>query len=110
MIRAMAKEAEASREKKAAMIRADGEFEAAKKLRDASNILRDNPLAIELRRLQTLESLSKEANQNTVVVPDEVLNNRSALIGAGIASGLLNKDNIIKFDDEDTNLDDRLFR
>ncbi|ETO31202.1 Band 7 protein [Reticulomyxa filosa] len=72
MVRAMAKEAEATREKMAAMIRADGEYQAAVKLAEAAKILRNNPVAVELRRLQTLERIAKEKNQTTLVVPMQV--------------------------------------
>jgi len=72
MVRAMAKEAEATREKMAAVIRADGEYRAAMKLAEAAKILKNNPIAVELRRLQTLERIAKEKNQTTLVVPMQV--------------------------------------
>jgi len=75
MVRAMAKEAEATREKMAAMIRADGEYRAAIKLTKAAKILNTNPIAIELRRLQTLERIAKEKSQTTLVVPMQIFKN-----------------------------------
>eukprot|EP01084_Bolivina_argentea_P122603 217235_1 len=74
MVRAMAKEAEASRERKAAVIRADGEYRSAIKLAQAAKVLEDDDVAVELRRLQTLERISKEKNQTTVLVPMAIFN------------------------------------
>jgi regulator of protease activity HflC (stomatin/prohibitin superfamily) len=72
MVRAMAKEAEATREKMAAMIRADGEYKAAVKLTEAASILAASDIGMELRRLQTLERIAKEKNQTTLVVPMQI--------------------------------------
>ena len=88
MIRAMAKEAEATRERTAAMIRADGELQAAMRLTEAAKLLRINPTAIELRQLQTLERISKESNQSTVVIPSDTLKSANSLISAGIVGQL----------------------
>jgi len=88
MIRAMAKEAEATRERTAAMIRADGEMQAAKRLTQAAKLLRSNPIAVELRQLQTLERISKEGNQQTVVVPSSVFSSVGATLGAGLVGQL----------------------
>merc|ERR1712087_852589 len=77
MIRAMAKEAEATRERTAAM-----------RLTEASKLLKINPIAVELRQLQTLERISKESNQSTVVVPNDVFKSANTLIGAGIVGQL----------------------
>lgn len=88
MIRAMAKEAEATRERTAAMIRADGEMQAAKRLTQAAKLLRSNPIAVELRQLQTLERISKESNQQTVVIPSDVFKSASNLMSAGIVGQL----------------------
>ena len=66
MVRAMAKEAEATREKMAAMIRADDEYRVALKLIKPARILGSDPVAVELRRLQTLERIAKENNQTTL--------------------------------------------
>merc|ERR1712113_416778 len=83
MIRAMAKEAEATRERTAAMIRADGEMQAAKRLTQAAKLLRSNPIAVELRQLQTLERISKESNQSTIVLPSDALKSANTLISSG---------------------------
>ena len=68
MIRAIAKQAEAERERRAKVIHADGEFQAATKLLDAANILVNNPQAIQLRYLQTLAGIAEEKN-STIVFP-----------------------------------------
>jgi regulator of protease activity HflC (stomatin/prohibitin superfamily) len=83
MIRAMAKEAEAFRDRKASIIRAEGEFEASKKLLEAAKCLEGNEVALEIRRLQTLEKISKEQGQHTVVVPMDFT---QASLGIGAAS------------------------
>ncbi|KAJ8732913.1 hypothetical protein PYW07_015512 [Mythimna separata] len=66
--RAMAAEAEATREAKAKIITAEGEIKAAQALREASNLLTDNPTALQLRYLQALNSVSAEKN-STIVFP-----------------------------------------
>jgi len=66
--RAMAAEAEASREARAKVIAADGEMRASKALREASNIIEQSPAALQLRYLQTLNSISSEKN-STIVFP-----------------------------------------
>jgi regulator of protease activity HflC (stomatin/prohibitin superfamily) len=68
MQRAMAKQAEAEREKRAKIIHADGEFVASQKLADASDIMSKSPMAIQLRYLQTLTEISTE-NASTIVFP-----------------------------------------
>ncbi len=67
MQRAMAKQAEAEREKRAKIIHASGEFEAAQKLADAATIM-DNPITVQLRYLQTLTEISTE-NASTIIFP-----------------------------------------
>lgn len=79
MVRAMAKEAEASRERKAAMIRADGEYRSAIKLAQAAQVLESDDIAVELRRLQTLERIAKEKNQTTLLVPMQIFNNTQGI-------------------------------
>lgn len=79
MVRAMAKEAEASREKKAAMIRADGEYRSAIKLAQAAQVLENDDVAVELRRLQTLERIAKEKNQTTLLVPMQIFNTAGSM-------------------------------
>jgi len=68
MQRAMAKQAEAERERRAKVIAADGELQASRKLTDASLIMAESPITIQLRYLQTLAEVSAE-NSSTVVFP-----------------------------------------
>src|SRR5260370_3108325 len=66
MQRAMAKQAEAEREKRAKIIHAEGEFEAAPQLTDAAGVIATQPTALQLRYLQTLTEIGRE--RNTVIV------------------------------------------
>jgi regulator of protease activity HflC (stomatin/prohibitin superfamily) len=66
MQRAIARQAEAERERRAKIIAAEGEFQAAEKLTDAADIISRNPAALQLRYLQTL--LEMGVNQNTTIV------------------------------------------
>lgn len=68
MQRAIARQAEAERERRAKIINADGEFQSAQKLIEASNIISQNPVALQLRYLQTLTEIAAE-NQSTVIFP-----------------------------------------
>ncbi len=68
MKRAMAKQAESERERRAKVIHADGEFEAATKLRDAAEIIDQQPKALIMRFLQTLVEVGSEHN-STIVFP-----------------------------------------
>ena len=68
MQRAMAKQAEAERERRAKVIHADGEFQAAQKLADAAEVIAKQPTAMHLRFLQSLVQVGAE-NNHTVVVP-----------------------------------------
>ncbi len=68
MQRAIAKQAEAEREKRAKIIHASGEFEASQKLAMAADVMRANPITIQLRYLQTLTEISTE-NASTIVFP-----------------------------------------
>ena len=68
MQRAMAKQAEAEREKRAKVIHADGEFQASQRLADASRVLSTESSALQLRYLQTLSEISTE-NTTTIVFP-----------------------------------------
>jgi regulator of protease activity HflC (stomatin/prohibitin superfamily) len=68
MVRAIAKQAEAERERRAKVIHADGEFQASQKLLDAANILSQQPQALQLRYLQTLSNIAEEKN-STIVFP-----------------------------------------
>jgi len=68
MQRSMAKQAEAERERRAKVINADGEFQAAAKLSEAAEIIEKNPIALQLRYLQTMREMSAEQN-STVIFP-----------------------------------------
>jgi len=65
MQRAMAKQAEAERERRAKIIHAEGEFQAAQKLAEASEVM-SNPIALQLRYLQTLTEIATEKNSTTL--------------------------------------------
>jgi regulator of protease activity HflC (stomatin/prohibitin superfamily) len=66
MQRAMAKQAEAERERRAKVINAEGEYQAAAKLAEAATIIGDHPMALQLRYLQTLREVSSENNSTTL--------------------------------------------
>lgn len=68
MKRAMAKQAEAEREKRAKLIHAEGEFNAAQKILDAANLVSQNPAALQLRYLQALTEIATEKN-STIIFP-----------------------------------------
>src|SRR5689334_17399709 len=68
MLRAMAKQAEAEREKRAKMIHAEGEFQASQRLADAAKIISTEPATLQLRYLQTLTEIGVEKN-TTIVFP-----------------------------------------
>jgi regulator of protease activity HflC (stomatin/prohibitin superfamily) len=68
MVRAMAKQAESEREKRAKIIHASGEFEASKQLADAAEALQKQPAALHLRYLQTLTEIAAEKN-STILFP-----------------------------------------
>jgi regulator of protease activity HflC (stomatin/prohibitin superfamily) len=68
MQRAMARQAEAEREKRAKIIHAEGEFEASQQLHDAALVMQQTPIAIQLRYLQTLTEIATEKN-STVIFP-----------------------------------------
>ncbi len=66
--RAMARQAETERERRAKIINAEGEFQAAEKLSQAARIIAENPIALQLRYLQTLSDIAAE-NATTIVFP-----------------------------------------
>ena len=66
MQRAIAKQAEAERERRAKVINAEGEFQAAQRLADASTIIEQHPVALQLRYLQTLSEIATENNSTTL--------------------------------------------
>lgn len=74
MQRAIARQAEAERERRAKVIHAEGEFQAAQKLADAATVISQNPAALQLRYLQTLVEIAAEKNSTTIFpVPIDVL-------------------------------------
>ncbi|MCD4655129.1 slipin family protein [bacterium] len=66
MQRAMARQAEAERERRAKIISAEGEYQASEKLEMAANIISKNPVALQLRYLQTLSEVAAENNSTTI--------------------------------------------
>jgi len=66
MQRAMAKQAEAERERRAKVINAEGEFQAAQKLAEAGTVMSEQPIALQLRYLQTLVQVASENNSTTL--------------------------------------------
>jgi len=80
MQRAMAKEAEAEREKRAKIIAADGEFQAALKLGEAADIISSHPVALQLRTLQTMAEISVEKN-STIIFPAQFMTTVKEAIG-----------------------------
>ena len=66
MQRAIARQAEAERTRRAKVINADGEFQAAAKLAEAAEVLSKNPIGLQLRYLQTLAEIATENNSTTV--------------------------------------------
>ena len=73
MQRAIARQAEAERERRAKVINAEGEFQAAAKLAEASSIIEKHPVALQLRYLQTMKEMAAESNSNTFLpIPIEL--------------------------------------
>ena len=72
MQRAMAKEAEAERERRAKIVAAEGEFQAAKKLGEAADVIAAHPVALQLRTLQTMAEISTEKN-STIIFPAQFM-------------------------------------
>jgi regulator of protease activity HflC (stomatin/prohibitin superfamily) len=66
MQRAMAKQAEAERDRRAKVINAEGEFQAAEKLNEAAKIISGQPMALQMRYLQTLSEIASENNSTTI--------------------------------------------
>lgn len=74
MQRAMAKQAEAERERRAKVINAEGEFQAAAKLIEAASLMESHPIALQLRYLQTLREVATENNSTTLFpIPIDLL-------------------------------------
>ena len=72
MQRAMAKEAEAERERRAKIVAAEGEFQAAVKLGEAADIIAQHPVALQLRTLQTMAEIATEKN-STIIFPAQFM-------------------------------------
>ena len=66
MQRAIARQAEAERERRAKVIHAEGEFEASRRLADAADVIGRNPVALQLRYLQTMVEIASERNSTTI--------------------------------------------
>lgn len=74
MQRAMAKQAEAERERRAKVINAEGEYQASQRLKEAAEIIEDHPVAVQLRFLQTLSEVASEKNSTTIFpIPIELI-------------------------------------
>jgi regulator of protease activity HflC (stomatin/prohibitin superfamily) len=82
MQRVMAQEAEALREKRARLIKAQAEFEAAEQLRKASDIIMQNPAGLELRRMQMLTEVGAEQNTMTIIMMPSEFVTMAKSIGA----------------------------
>jgi regulator of protease activity HflC (stomatin/prohibitin superfamily) len=88
MLRAMAKQAEAEREKRSKIIHAEGEFSAAQRLVDAAHLLATEPISIQLRYLQTLTEIGVEKNTTVVFpVPIDFFSGMQKLLAAVPAPG-----------------------
>jgi regulator of protease activity HflC (stomatin/prohibitin superfamily) len=88
MQRAMARQAEAEREKRAKVIHAQGEYQAAETLRQAAKIISIEPAAMQLRYLQTLTEIAGEKNSTIIPIPLEI-NHTLQAIGKAGAGGVL---------------------
>jgi len=88
MQRAMAKQAEAERERRAKVINAEGEFQAAQKLADAGKVIAEQPIALQLRYLQTLVQVASENNSTTLFpIPIDLFKPFLDLIGKKESAG-----------------------
>jgi regulator of protease activity HflC (stomatin/prohibitin superfamily) len=82
MQRAMARQAEAERERRAKVINAEGEFQASERLKDAALVIEEHPIALQLRYLQTLLEIGA-SNSSTIVFPAPIELIKPFLEGAG---------------------------
>jgi len=87
MQRAMAKEAEAERERRAKIVAAEGEMQAATKLGEASDIIAKHPIALQLRTLQTMAEISVEKN-STIIFPAQFMSSLKEVMST-VAQDLL---------------------
>ncbi|HTD23470.1 MAG TPA: slipin family protein [Terriglobales bacterium] len=84
MLRAMAKQAEAEREKRSKIIHAEGEYSAAQRLVDAAHLLATEPVSVQLRYLQTLTEIGVEKNTTVIFpVPVDFFSGLQKLLGKG---------------------------
>ena len=89
MKRAMAKQAEAERERRGKVIAAEGEFQASRKLSDAAAVIQENPMALQLRYLQTAVEIAAENNSTTVFpIPMELMSVASGDSGKSVAAAV----------------------
>jgi len=89
MQRAMARQAEAEREKHAKVIHAQGEFQAAETLRQAARIISIEPAALQLRYLQTLTEIAGEKNSTIIPITLDIANTLQAIGKKAGVPGLL---------------------
>src|SRR5438132_2635594 len=88
MQRAMARQAEAERERRAKVINAEGEFQASERLKDAAAVLSENPMSLQLRFLQTMLEMSSERTTNMIIpFPIELLKPFQQQMGGSGGSG-----------------------
>jgi regulator of protease activity HflC (stomatin/prohibitin superfamily) len=85
MQRAMARQAEAERERRAKVIAAEGEYQASERLKDAAEVLAQNPMSLQLRYLQTMLEMSSERT-STLILPLPI-----ELIGPLVEAGVRNR-------------------
>jgi hypothetical protein len=87
MQRAMARQAEAERERRAKIIGAEAEYQSSEKLSQAAQIIASHPIALQLRYLQTLQEISSTTNSTTILpVPIDLLQALGRLPGEGRTS------------------------
>jgi regulator of protease activity HflC (stomatin/prohibitin superfamily) len=83
MQRAMARQAEAERERRAKVIAAEGEFQASEKLADAAQVLAEHPVSVQLRYLQTLVEMSSERTSMVVLpIPIDLISHLRGISGS----------------------------
>ncbi|KAL5968066.1 Mechanosensory protein 2 [Taenia solium] len=91
--RAMAAEAEATREARAKVIAANGEHKASSALKEAANVIASSPLALQLRYLQTLCAISAEKNSTIIFpLPIDILHSSAAAVSAKLCSSTISLD------------------
>lgn len=87
MQRAMARQAEAERERRAKVVHALGEFQAAQMLADAAGIIATNPAALQLRYLQALTEMAGEKNSTIIPVPLDIMSAVTQMLGRKATDG-----------------------